>query len=145
MRITAGLPVIVQPAGLRLRTEAPLDTETLLYLEQQVDRGDAICEPLTPDLEVAGGECYTHRLISQTGGWFWVRAEEQPAHALPEIGLPVTLGWLRNMVEELDGIVRQQQTLLAANRLLEERCCQLAATISSLETHNEQLERHLSP
>lgn len=149
MIITAGVPVIVQPDGLKERTEQPADTETLLYWEQQVDRGGAIVQPLPADYE---GE-YTHLLVSETGGWFHVRCEvDEMERPLPALGVPAGLALLRTMTEELDRIITQERLLMAANRLLEDRCriktveiAALREEISRLEIANEQLERHLSP
>lgn len=148
MIITAGVPVIVQPDGLKECTEQTADTETLLYWEQQVDRGDAIVQPLPADYE---GE-YTHLLVSETGGWFHVRCEvDETERPLPALGVPAGLALLREMTEELDRIITQGRLLMAANRLLEDRCriktveiAALREEISRLEISNEQLERHLS-
>jgi len=131
MRITAAVPVIVTVYGLKEQLDRPCDTETRLYFEQQLDRGDAILTPLTREMltamspvepeEEEVASLYTHRLTSETGGVFHVRAEEAPTREWPAIGLPGNLRLLVEMTQELDRMTRQLQTLMAANRELEER------------------------
>jgi len=122
MRIAAAVPVIVTVDGLKEQSDRPCDTETRLYFEQQLDRGDAILTPLDDLVEalVSSAE-FSHRLTSETGGVFHVRVEEAPPREWPQIGLPDNLGLLVEMTRELDRMTRQLQTLMVANKELEEK------------------------
>lgn len=113
--IVRGVPLVVQLGGLSERLDQEADTETRLSWEQQLDHGDAILTPLE------GNEHdFTHRLVSKHGGWFHVQVEEGE-RPWPEVGLPASLSLLVDMCSDLEGMRRQIETLMLANRLLEEQ------------------------
>jgi hypothetical protein len=129
-RITAGVPLIVTLEGLKEQTQRPADTETRLYFEMQLDRGEAVLTPLD-EVEghwwndgVAPDQQFTHRLTSETGGTFHVRVEEGPTE-WPVVSAPPAFLPLVEMVQALERMNRQIVTLLAANALLEKRVKEL--------------------
>ena len=147
MIVTAAVPLIMTLDGLKEQREHPCDTETRLYFEQQLDLGEAIIQDLD-DLYPEGRPSgfwwgYTHRLTNSTGGQFHVTVTEG-VHELQPLRLPDGLALIQQQAEELGRMVRQMQTLLLANRLLEAENARLKGDVSTLEISNEQLERHLS-
>jgi len=135
-RIVAGVPLIVTPEGLKERLDAPADTETRLYWEMQLDRGDAILEPLTRDMYPDGSfsvAAFTHRLISETGGSFHVRVEEGE-RIWPVVSTPTAFLPLVGAVEAMERMKRQIVTLLAANQELEQRVKELEEGLRLWET-----------
>ena len=128
-RITAGVPLIVTVHGLKEQLNRPVDTETRLYWEQQLDRGDAILTPLSEidqDLEMIGPSFqFTHRLTSETGGCFHVRVEEGDPRVWPVVGTPDAFLPLVEMMAALERMKRQMVTLMAANAELEARVREL--------------------
>lgn len=147
MIITAGCPIVVTLDGIQELSGQPANTETRLYWEQQLDLGEAIIQDLD-DLYPEGRPSgfwwgYTHRLTNSTGGQFHITVTEG-VHELQPLRLPDGLALLQQQAEELGRMVRQMQTLLLANRLLEAENARLKGDVSTLEISNEQLERHLS-
>lgn len=135
--ITAGVPLITTVEGLRERLDQPADTETRLYWEMQLDRGDATLIPLGSSGAAEAGSWehspqFTHRLVSETGGVFHVRIEEG-SHEWPSLSIPAALAGLFAMVEELERLRRQMQTLLVANGELEQAKGYLEARVQHLE------------
>jgi hypothetical protein len=120
-RITAGVPVMVTVDGLKEQLDRLVDTETRLYWEQQLDRGDAILTPLSEVYPEGHWSRLglTHRLTSETGGVFHVTVEDARPREWPRISLPDNLGLLVEMTRELDRMTRQLQTLMVANAELE--------------------------
>ena len=127
MKITAGVPIIVTLEGAREQQDRPADTETRLYWEQQLDRGDAQLMELGAEVPWDAPTIYTHRLISETGGVFHITVEGGERE-WPAVGLPPNLTILRLINEEVDRMVKQIQSLMVANAELE-------AEVARLKSH----------
>lgn len=124
-RITAGVPLIVTVEGLREQHERPADTETRFHWEMALDHGEAFLTPIEEVYAASDGlrfvgEQFTHVLHTSTGGSFHVRVEEMDEpRQWPQIGVPSSLSAVMEMAAELQRMMRQMQTLLAANAELE--------------------------
>lgn len=113
-------PIVVTMDGPREREDRPCDTETRLYLEQCLDRGDAEIIPII-DVEGAiemGHAPVSHRIVTKTGGVFHARVAEG-SRDWPKMRRPDELNFLFVATAAIDRWTRSMETQVMALRLLE--------------------------
>ena len=126
MIVEYACPIVVTIDGPREQENCPCDTETRLYLEQCLDRGDAEIIPII-DVEGViemGYAPVSHRIVTRTGGVFHARIVEG-SRDWPKMRRPDELNFLFVATAAIERWTRSMETQVMALRLLEAEVAQL--------------------